>query len=1545
MEALIKELELLAKQSRLIPAEVIVTRKLAMFESVLPTKLGDAVYESCENALLGLLFVNSGALSMQCSVRIANCLITLYKQSEKPKLWNLFTAVAKRPTVTGMFAIGHIIRQIGEHSKSMIPGLVKLLVNESDLVPALFALQACFKQAAADLKGYCEKVFAMCKRAIAGKEEVAQLLAVKMLEELFELDVIPAKRCEQTLRELLSANESTFVVDETCFLVAKWAFRSLVELHNRVQKSKEWQIGSKEDKVDTKVFLQAFDVLKAFKQHFSCVLQHFLDLMKPQFVFENLPILFKFVRETSPSDIYMLLSLFGRDVRSELFREISDEQPPSSSQQQLLRALAYDQATTKEIAALSLQLTSSTSPSARLSGASFFSQLAEKDMASAEGYLQMAVLYLAVPPEDNPTLEQDMHGMALIASHIIGACSKRTVLIKSVADNLKMFLARAVECTNIFSSEYTSVFMMLSVLPAEFLDVEKVEKCLSRYITYVESLSTRADVKHPQAKELTRYVISFLAAHPYVSCCEKILTLLAAIPCIQSQTTVLCALFAAAEACVVPKVYNSLLLPWLLAAQPSPQHMSRKLKAPMPLPYDMLYQTKSSVPKMDLIYFKVSKPYFAFRAIEFYPNVVLSLSNEEAVELLWRKLTGTTNLLMVHSLVLAVLQNVATQMYLPENLHKILLPTIDDDQTDVSRLQITCECIAIWCSLHTDAFADVIGFLKTRKGVGKCLCYNAFFPHISMSNELVILIVQELNGLIKVPLTCPYALFALSTMLKCYPTQTATMGICDMEMSVLLSAIHTRSLLSPYNLYNMSLVLQRLLPVVTPELNNENTKMGVRLIIGAFRQTRIPFAQQIAYHTYQTVFAFAKDFVNPSILVFPSSLGSSLSLKVAACGAFADMLKVFPKTETDYFDLIPNLLIVLQQMHDCRVTDFITQIASHFAAEENPKPERITAWVQIIKSVLSNGSLPNLQIESSMAVKAVCASVSNIILPVIAKTEPFLNECLDDLMTSATRAIENGIMESSYAFFCNVLKLFKGFKSENGLQLLELYDSQFSIGLRHGFTDMTYTGDFLFDYLRFHETNLRTQPENFLTVTNCYVKGITQCETRNDAFYAVASLICDIARTNKFIYERIEGSLPGLEKDFSLVVREAMATFYRDPPDYVQVSVFRVAKEKYYEHILVSYIWLHSLFSECIDAATILDFLNKELESSPEEWRVNAATEALAASFKYFSEDAIPSDVLKKTVQVVVEVNKKKPQLLRETLPLFLMIASERNLEPGSELWTMVFNLCLESCFESSTIARLIGKHPRPETCEQIAKKVFEVGQCDDKSLALLTIVMEHAWKTELQLLYTTPRFDNKFKLKLLTRIMKTTDSIAGDEQKIAELYFALFKRGGMNDLAQILIEKPLIAYAILSVDGFQRACEFCEKDVQNCAAFIQFLNLAVSQCQLTEQEYNRLMLTAMKCATNLGADPQKGREILETTFRLIIDINSRCDSLMRRAFSELNEREQQIIVQLLEKHVARTKVRQNALNLKQFSTRAPTRQRGMDSSDDEEWQALEIGD
>jgi hypothetical protein len=142
------------------------------------------------------------------------------------------------------------------------------------------------------------------------------------------------------------------------------------------------------------------------------------------------------------------------------------------------------------------------------------------------------------------------------------------------------------------------------------------------------------------------------------------------------------------------------------------------------------------------------------------------------------------------------------------------------------------------------------------------------------------------------------------------------------------------------------------------------------------------------------------------MLVFSVARRTALALQVSASGAFADMMKLCTDNGRDCFDL--------QKRKDSRVSDFSWQ--SRWTSQRTAlTPELITAWVAIVKSLLSNGSLPNLEIESAIHVKAVCSSTAIELLRTIAVTEPLLNECLDEVVTSTARAIENSLFHTGFA--------------------------------------------------------------------------------------------------------------------------------------------------------------------------------------------------------------------------------------------------------------------------------------------------------------------------------------------------------------------------------------------------------------------------------------------------------------------------------------------------------------------------------------------------
>ncbi|OHT07841.1 hypothetical protein TRFO_23785 [Tritrichomonas foetus] len=1559
MEQLFNQINSLTKQSRLIPAEEVITRVLLPFEETVPTKLSDSEIEKYEKILLGLLHVNSGSLSFQCSIRIAKCLLHLYSMQKPPKLWNIFTDVTKKTTTTGVLVIGFVIDQIGEHSRSMIPGLVKILFNQSDLFSTLFTLNASFKKDFTDIKSYTDKAFNLIRKVMSTKDEPSHLLAIQLLVSIYPTEVVPHKKFILLLKEIFNNTTYTaFVVDHLCYFIAFCAYYPLRDKQKSSTKINDWSVGaSKSEKENVSLFESSFELLLMFKSHFSSILRHFLDFLSPNFIFDNLSILFNFVRKNQPSEISQLLSLFGRDARGELFKEIASEQPPSVQQQRILHSLSFDEATNNEIAALSLQLTSSSSSDVRLCGASYFALLAEKNPASAETYLNMSILYLAFPPEDNPTLDKDIFGMALIASHIIGASAakRRRKLIEMAKNNINVFLSHAYECQNVLSSEFTSVFMLLSVLPPPFVNIEKCVKMLKLF----NDAFGGSYQSHKQILTCSQYIASFLVTHPQIEGNARFLDLLAQNKSAQSYTSTLCAIIASTEACLVSNIAQNYLIPQILTITPTRQNVLSKLIAPMLNAQELLHYTKVDMPNMDLLYCKITDSYFAYRTVEFFPNLILSLDETTASRILVDLLTNLSNILMSHLLLLSLLKNVATQPYIPQNLNQFVLPLLEDDFNDILRLQVTAECAAIWTTLNDNALHETLTFISSKQGIGKCFVLASLFHYIQLNDSTIISVLHDIGELTKLSNICPYALFALSTLFSTHSLRLSTLAVADMQFPFLLSLVHTKLSLSPFNLYFISHAFIKLLPIISPEIKGSIAEPYVRLLIQSFCSTPLPFAPQIMFHTLRAVFAFAKDFADIKEMVFPRGPGTSTSFQIAACGAFADMMKVCndqtAQSNNEFFELVSELLILLQKRFDSRVVDFIQVIAiklsqkniknstSNSEKEGEDIKQQVIEWARILKSVLTNNSLPNLQIESSIHVKRVCSLISPFILSALVKIEPLMNECLDDLMTSSTRAIETEdeeIMTHSYKFLCDVINYLKDSKTETGLPLLELYDSQFAIAIRHGFIDdLKVTGEFLVKYLVLHTQNLIKSPEKFSSVLNGYVDGLTKCEENSDYYYDLVSKICNIARFNETVFHKIENLLTKFESETSVLINESISVLSNDDP--ISISKFRANKSPYYSGILVSYIWLHSILKINDDEKKqkLLEFLSKEIQNNTEEWRTTAAVEAITCFFNYSKAN---SDLISKAVSAIISLKQKNEILYRDILPRFLASITKQELKQGSAIWNEIINLSFEDdSFDCKTIALLLGKNPPKIDVDKLIQKIYTFGKSDSQTMALLTILIKISWKLQLSLILTS-KFENSFKMKLITRILKTVESVDDFLTPLSIAFFKMFKKGGMNDLASIAIANPKIAYDILNVDKFKRICDLCENDVQNSPVFLQFLLLILEKCQIEEDTLHILMQQAMKIITISGNNPQKGREIVDHCIRIILKIQTKAE-IMRKVFAELSQREQQILLQLTEKQADKVKSRQNAINLKQFSTK-PKKAAG-NSSDEDEWETLEIGD
>jgi hypothetical protein len=151
-----------------------------------------------------------------------------------------------------------------------------------------------------------------------------------------------------------------------------------------------------------------------------------------------------------------------------------------------------------------------------------------------------------------------------------------------------------------------------------------------------------------------------------------------------------------------------------------------------------------------------------------------------------------------------------------------------------------------------------------------------------------------------------------------------------------------------------------------------------------------------------------------------------------------------------------------------------------------------------------------------------------------------------------------------------------------------------------------------------------------------------------------------------------------------------------------------------------------------------------------------------------------------------------------------------------------------------------------------------------------------------------------------------------------------------MSVLAAVGIERPDVAYTILRADGFQRVCLLCERDQKNSPAFLQFLGLVAERCPLVKADRDKIVATALRCVVLFGSD------VAAAGLRLC----AMCGREMRGEFGRLSGREQQMVVQAAERFVAKSAIRRNALNLKQFGERRALAKKA--SSDDDEWETLE---
>lgn len=1427
MDKLLAQITRLSKQTTLPNGEQVLIINLASFEEVVTDQLSDELFDEFDRVLVSLLNINKGNLSVQCSSIIGKCLLHLYSQNQVPKTWTLFTTVTKKPNPALIYATGYVIDKIASKSHSSVPGFVKLLLAQSYslIMPVTYALIQCFKRDHMELKSYVDKTMKVASKAISMPSIAIQLLGVRLFRALLRSKPNVSKISQMVL-PVFSNTNSTFLIDQICYLVARMA-----SLHIKIEQNEapsneenEWELKNKGKELNNEDLKKSFQIIHPFKEHFHQIARRFLFLLPPAFIHRNRKALFSYIKRYNVDDVSILINLLSSNDREELFQSVRKDLVVSESNLVLMSHLTMNEETLNETAGLALQLATRSNDNQREAGANFFSILPSLDMELSQTFLTTATTFLLRPPEKYKKINRALRGMALVASNLIYSAPSLLDAVKS--DMLEFIHTSLSTYKQIWQGPVQAAFTILAVIPSELVEKDLVEKVLNDFAAYYEKNSIISDKLKMRSNSLAAAIAMFLATEPQFEAAERAIIIIYENDALTS---------IAADVCVshaFPLIkYNQTIWRKLRTkinqATPSLSFIRSKLRSPMTQKTSLTRSLHAKyVHELKPIFAQVTESIFAQEVVDNFAKIILALPEEMQHHYIDTMVDHQLYYKVAPSLILTLIQNPTTRQLLPGTLPASIITEIKKvvpDRTD-EHTQALCECLAIWTKFnsgYTEEIKEAI--IKMPESTSKCLAYSGLLSHVNLTDTQITEVIQDLNLLSMKPEYSAYALYALGVMYQSYSIQLNQMSYGDTQCSALIEVMNTTCSLNPYNLYYASASFTAMLPVITPEMN-ANRLNTLKILFSLFDVTPIAFSRQIVFYTLRSLFAFARQLIKPSMLVYPQAKGTSLSCLLAACGAFADLLN-FTDYDIDYFDLIPRVLFLVQIVTtDSRPSLFIQSMAKSFIAKKPLSIERLKEWTHLIKQCVSVGVLPTTEqaiVGSQEAVILCCMQVASIILPAVAETVPLITECLDDIMTSSIRAIEfsdQEIRNVSFNVISEVIEFFKDRTNENGIPILNLYDSLFNTAVRIGFMHLNESRKFLKQFL-----NLQIKNGNLL---DSFINGVKQCKDTNKMEYiSISAELVNNSRINPYVFDRLEAILPQLMKQFNDIILTAQKIWTDPETKWNVISDFRVKYSNCYNIIVSDLIWLQSksFSSDHIPIIKLYDFFISEITSSSESWRIFAAFEGFNAILNNFAEE-ISDDSIMASLKTVYSSNKAFQASYLNTFIDAIACRIARN----EEAWKMMIEMIESySIYSENVFAHLIHYGTQENVLnhfEHFFNYVTLKKGPDCKRLAVSTMLFEKCPSLVEKMLniILTGQFMRRFKVCFTFRSLKyikTTEnkdliiSLALDEPDFSLLSFivtnhpefGLLSSQGMIDKYQAEYDKSeivmhLLRFAVVSV-------------------------------------------------------------------------------------------------------------------------------------------------
>ena len=1559
MEEILANLKKLAANQRNPKANQDVVNAVALFREKLPEKATEAEIAQLEAALLKVLKVNGGNLSPACARFVGVNLVSVYELEKTHRFWNLISATTEAPTPALLWAISHVIKKQGHHSKSSLGNLTQQLctLKEPLVFPALVTLRSVFKVCGVNMMNKsAPSAFGYAKSHVYKEHEPTQLAALRLLEILVGYPSVPVKKIVSLAESVFKYCKSMYANEECGHLVALCAALPFMKTKHEEGGEKvlnDFALQEKH-KPGESTLTNSFSVLKKFKDKFSVIFNRFLDLLEPEFIFKNSKELITFARSMSVADQGKVMAFFARDVRADILDGLLAMNPPPFN---LVRTMVFDAKSTRRVAELALPRICGQVPEEKTGACQFFVAVTNSYPEIAMEYLIPSLNFLAEPEKDDPLVYV---GRAAIVALVLSTIDNRQRVIQAQEPVLRKFIEYVKSSKKIDVAKLQAYFMVLSTLPDDFVDVDFAKAQFTRMIDMFKKLAAADDKNRKVPVSLMEYIAIFLSIHPTIPNGIKMIESL--IPLTQYFSNVMILALAQLTTQLPFSAAVHANLTWLFtnrlfASGFSLPFIRRKIPGLMRLQEEPFVRGK--VPALSKNpTFIVEEYVFSAKLAELMPTVVGKLSDNDFKKFTQMCMKNIAKVPAAMSMLAIYQSGSAVMRRLPANFHEQMLKSLASDS--IIRTQILAECIVHHTLIHPEALDTVLAYIQKNKTPASCMLDASLARNMKMPEKTILAFLKRAAEYVKIPQLVDFVLHAVAELYVAKSVQMVGLGVGDEQCEFFLSLLDNPGSQSPFTLSLIGSGFERLVPIILPFLSMESTSSLVKNIMNGLRLNPTPFSNVIFNYVYRAIIAFAPDIAQKYPIRYPESPSAHSEQKLAVCGSLTDLAKL--QHLNDLFDLVPALFVLLQRTKDERAAKLIVTIAK--SMEDRPfDPKRMTSWYKLAKQILSGNAMPGFgeaTVEPNTFVKTCALQIIHALLPLLAKREPLLTDCLDDLMTSTIRAIETEKRELhalAYPILETVVASFRYTKTEEGgTRLLELYESQFSIASRFSFPNsVDLSSEFLVAYLEFYFDDFAKNEQGFMMLLDAYVSGLTKVADKDSGFFAVASKLCVLARASDVLFEHLTPFLVNLTPLFCQLVLDSVKLRSTNN-DWAEISKYRNKISPFYANMLPSFVWLQKVFPTdpvIIDTPTMVSFFILEMTISSESWRVRAGFAAISTVLRYFAQE-VDFKFFDLIVSACGDAARKSGNLLKPLIPDFLLYAAKmiQKSEEYYNIWhtlTAILFMHDNEC-NAEALALLLKCAPNTDLIasfgDLIVRGLVKKNYSEDEGIALMTVLYDMDPQAIPVLVRSLCPFDNriddfvKFKMTAIRRaLLRCNTRVSID--KIASFCVNNFRKGGMELVAQILVRRAELGIELLARGAANEALLTVNDSLDEAKVSMKFFSLVLVRMK-NEPVKEDVAFEIAKCACSVivkwAGDRKRGKEIASDAIRVLKDCDIVAPGSSKKAFGELSDEDKESCIVTLGKFKAIANKAPRKLALKKFSTATRKKDDGGDG-----WQDLEV--